>query len=319
MKGTDMNMTSTLALFCALGLAAPALAQTSGDTTGGASAGGGTDTSCLISFDVSDDDGSGTVSRDEWSSWREQSFSTMDADADGEISQDEYMACNSGVTPAMQQASTGGDASTSGSGSGSTDPQSMRTAENMGEADADQSGTVSAEEYRQATQDAQSSGSDGILVLRRYILVPSAMSDSDLGGMSESEAAARSAQMFRTLDTDQSGDLSEQEWSVDGSMTADMSESYGQDFDQIDADASGSLSRDEFMSTGDDQYDDAVNAMGSMSDTTGSDASGSGSTSDSADAGGSDTASETTASDTGSASGEPGVFHLFVVPQGSQS
>ena len=64
-KGADKNMTSTLALFCALGLADPAFAQSSGDTAEGASSGGGTDSPCLISFDVSDDDGSGTVSRDE--------------------------------------------------------------------------------------------------------------------------------------------------------------------------------------------------------------------------------------------------------------
>ncbi|PWK57183.1 EF hand domain-containing protein [Silicimonas algicola] len=318
----NMNMTSKLAMICALGLAAPAVAQTSGTTTEGTSTGSGADSSCLISFDVSDDDGNGTVSRDEWAGWREQNFSAMDADGNGEISQEEYAECTSGLTPTMQQASSGSDASGSSSDSGSMDPQSMRTADNMGEADTDQSGTVSADEYRQATQDAQAGGSDGVLVLRRYILLPSTMSDSDLGSMSQTETEARSGQMFRTLDTDQSGDLSQKEWSVEGSMTADMSESYGQQFNQIDADASGSLSRDEFMTSGDAQYDDAVNAMGGMSGTTGSDASASGTTSGSTTAGSSDTASDSSASSTDmdtSASNEPGVFHLFLVPSGSQS
>ncbi len=318
----NTNMTSTFALICALGLAAPALAQTTETTPEGAATGSTAESSCLISFDVSDDDGNGTVSRDEWAGWREQNFSAMDTDGNGEISQDEYDACTSGLTPTMQQASTSGDASASSTDTGTMDPQSMRTADNMGEADTDQSGTVSADEYRQATQNAQSGGSDGVVVLRRYILLPSTMSDSDLGSMSQSETEARSGQMFRTLDTDQSGDLSETEWSVDGSMTADMSESYGQEFDTIDADASGSLSRDEFMTSGDMQYDNAVNAMGGMSGTMGSDASASGTTSDPATAGTSDTASDTTASDAGSdtsASGEPGVFHLFLVPTDSQS
>lgn len=267
----------TAAALALLVLASPALAQSE----------------CALSFETSDSDGSGGITQGEWASWRDQGFASMDRNGDGEIDRDEYANCMSmGVGDQMGKAD--------------------RSADNMTEADMDKDGAVSAEEYRRAAEKAQGEagqGGDGILVLRRYILVPARASDREVQDMSQSEAAARSAQMFRTLDKDNDGKLTQNEWSVDNSMMADLSESTGRTFDQMDADKSGKISRAEFTNATDLQWKNARSASSfdaakAGGQTDGSDGSG-------ASNGGAGSAS---GSASGSDGGEANIYYLLLAP-----
>ena len=219
-----------------------------GSQTVAAQTNGGANGDCL-SYSSTDANGDGTITRDEWAAWRQNGFGTLDVDGNGEISRDEYIGC---FGTGMQ----GGYA------------ESDRTAGNMADVDTNGDGSISADEYRTAAQDAQHKAGtpDGMILLHRFILVPAIVTDEDVAKMGAPEAAVRSAQMFRTLDTDNNGKLSRDEWTVHGSMQADLSKDAGASFDQMDADGSGTLSKDEFIKAGDMQFNSASKAADAAGD-----------------------------------------------------
>ena len=251
-----LRMTTSI-LAASLALGVPAMAQEStgtGTGTGtGAQTGDQTQTSstmgtggstdCPISFDVSDDDGDGYIAKSEWDSWRDQNFSTLDANGDGEITRQEYRDCT--ISSAGMQRT----------GDGAAD---------MAELDTDQDRSVSSDEYMQATQDAETEaqqGPEGVMVLRRVILLPTNMSDEEVGSMSKAETAGHSAQTFAALDSNQDGQLSEDEWNAADSDKFDMSDYADSSFDKLDADGSDSVSQSEYRDASDRRWQNAQSAQ----------------------------------------------------------
>ncbi len=233
----------TAAVALATTLPAPALAQT--DT---AIPGTETETgeivpsqSCNATFAISDSDNDGTITRTEFDTWNDTGFARLDANSDGELSSDEFRDCmriDAGEDPA----------------------DGNPTAEDMAEADTDASGSLSTEEYMRAANRAHrrafSGDGDGVVLLRRLILLPSGTTDEDVAGMSQSEAGASAAGKFRTLDTDRNGEISKEELEQGG--WDDMNAWLTLDFDEMDRSGDGTVSREEYNQYSDRRWQDAV-------------------------------------------------------------
>ncbi|MGR3323767.1 MAG: hypothetical protein ACU0DK_17760 [Pseudooceanicola sp.] len=256
------HMTSTAITLATLALATPLAAAT--ENSGSASSAGATNQQtasvlCETGFLTSDSNGDGTISREEFDTSRERSFGAMDADGDGAISLEEYVGCLD------QTASADGQ-----SGTKDFDPDKVYP--DLAEADTDGSGSIDAEEYMTATHDAHQQaradgGTDAVLVLRRFVLVPSGMSDQQVGAMSQEETASRAAQRFQAYDSDRSGDISDKEWSNAETTQSGMQEVLNTQFDEMDADMSGEISVDEYYKAGNQDWEAAQNAMNASTGT----------------------------------------------------
>jgi len=174
-----------------------------------------------------------------------------------------------GSTDATDSAASGGsDVADSGSILDG-DRRMPQFADEMSAADLDGSGSVDTREYIDATRDARSAASDAsadaqgdaVLVFRRYIMVPSAMTDSDIAGMGEEETASRAARQFQRYDSDSSGEISQEEWENASTMQNDVSEVLNMEFDRMDSDSSDSISEAEYGDAGERDWSAAQDAM----------------------------------------------------------
>lgn len=233
----------TAAIALATALPVPALAQTEPAIPGTGTAAGETvpGQSCNATFAISDSDNDGTITRAEFDTWNDTGFARLDANGDGELSSDEFRDCmriDAGEDPA----------------------DGNPTAEDMASADTDASGSLSAEEYMRAANRAHrrafAGEGDGVVLMRRLILVPSGTTDEDVAGMSPSEAGASAAGKFRTLDLNRDGEISKEELEKGG--WDDMDAWLNLDFDEMDRSGDGTVSRDEYDQYSDRRWQDAV-------------------------------------------------------------
>ncbi|MCV2868859.1 EF-hand domain-containing protein [Defluviimonas sp. WL0002] len=215
-------------------------------------------TACNATFAISDSDNDGTITRSEFETWNDVGFKSLDADGDGQLSREEFVDC--------MRIDTGEDEITT-----------EQSAQYMEAADVDASGSVSAEEYMSAANAAHRQAAegvgDGIMILRRFILVPSGVSDEDMGMMTESQVAASAAGKFRTLDADSNREITKDE--IDKAGWDNMNAWLNLDFDEMDSDGDGAISRSEYDHYANRRWDSSMTAAesaeGTAQDGSGSD------------------------------------------------
>lgn len=83
------------------------------------------------------------------------------------------------------------------------------------------------------------------LILRRMVFIPDD-SKRTIGDMSRDEVAHRSAQMFLLLDTDRNKLIDPEEQKGESAQQASMDDMLSEDFKRADTDQSGDLSREEY-------------------------------------------------------------------------
>lgn len=225
-----MTLRSTAAVALVMAVSSMAGAQTSETVVAGTASGNVVPgAACNATFAISDSDNDGTITREEFDTWNDAGFSALDADGDGDLSRSEFVDCMTIDAGDPEAADTG-------------------PVESLTSADADASGGVSADEYIAATdqahRDAVSGQSDGPAILRRYIIVPSDMTDSDVGRMSQSEVASAASGKFRALDANRDGEVSPDELQQGG--WDDMNAWLNLDFDEMDRSGDGVISRSEY-------------------------------------------------------------------------
>ncbi|EPX86837.1 EF-hand domain-containing protein [Salipiger mucosus] len=223
LRKTCLTTTTVLAM----GAAVPALAATdtqSGETDMSPSS----QTQTMLcdqgqaQFDMNDD---GLISDKEIKQASERSFKKMDENGDGIVQQAEFLDCMN-------------------AGAGTQSAQSDRGADNMGQYDTDGNGELSREEFMNAGAEARDSGSEADL--GRLTFDKQAFGLDGWDGASAEDMATQNAAMFDSLDSDSSGSLSEEEWSVEQAEIPDMRDTLGRDFEAADADNSGDLNQSEY-------------------------------------------------------------------------
>ncbi|WP_375174404.1 hypothetical protein [Pseudooceanicola sp.] len=271
-----IRKTHTAITLATLALATPAMAATessssaSNSNTATPQVTAGADSICKNGFVNSDSNGDGIISQDEVTAVRDQTFNALDADGNGELSRAEYVDCMN----QSARSAVGGDTPKSG-GENAEIPD-------FAGLDTNGNGAVDTQEYMGATHDARQQAAagdnpDAILLLRRYVFVPAGFEDNDITSMSDEETASRSARQFRMFDDDQSGDISEEEWSNASSMKNDISEVLNMEYDGLDADASGTISSQEFSDAGTEGWSSAYEKFRNAARQSGTNADASGS------------------------------------------
>lgn len=258
------HVISTTILCSSVALAVPALAQNASYCDEGYAAADTNNDNVLSEEEVSavrekefndmDANGDGTVSREEYGTcmgaWAaesvaepadEETFAAFDENEDGTLSADEFMG---GVEEtAMTQ----------------TDPGSMQA-------------TSSGSDSASASDSAGSATDDEgrILILRRLVLVPRGFDANRYGSMSQDEIAARAAHRFGAADANGDQQLSAEEWSDANQSNMENIDSYiDRSFESVDADQSGDVTWQEYYDSGMEQLREARSR--SESDGSGSD------------------------------------------------
>jgi Ca2+-binding EF-hand superfamily protein len=189
----------------------------------------GAPSACEGGYSVTDVDGNGYISPIEMDDYAKRQAAEMDSDGSGTVSRDEFINCAN----MMAGKKAAGEA---------------RTEEDMAAMDGDGDGALSAEEYMSTSRsEAESAlaGDDAALArMNRLIFVPDGMS-ADTETMSLEEFASRAAMLFVALDSDQSADLTREEFMAMAPPVMDISEVLNREFDSADADGSGDLTETE--------------------------------------------------------------------------
>lgn len=214
-------LTTTALLLCA----APALAAT--DNAAMDRSVGNVCDQGYAEIDVNAD---GKLTRDEVAQGTKAAFPKLDADGDGTVGQEEFTACLN-------------------RSAGTTSMKSDRDAANMAEYDLDEDGTLSRVEFMSAGQDAMERATAGeadeVGMLRLMFVPTRPQSTPDYTGWSPDDFAASNAAMFHALDTDESGDLSAEEWARKQATRKDRSDAIRAEFKAADRDGSGDLTESE--------------------------------------------------------------------------
>jgi len=187
---------------------------------------------CATGLALTDVGAGGAINRQQFDRFHADAFGAIDKDGDGRISRAEYVDClNAGQGQPIMAAD--------------------RTAENMGGLDTDQSGTISPDEFMIAVANAHRSAMTGDQVafedLKRLVMLPEGVSNTDIGQMNEARIAAHSANLFRMLDADRSGEISQAEWTATASMQGDLSPWFNAEFAAMDAAGTGMLTPEQFQ------------------------------------------------------------------------
>ncbi len=218
------------------------------------------------SIDGNDD---GFVSKSEATGMMETRFGELDADGNGEITKTEYVDCmtrTGGQTAAEADRNEQNFAEADANADGELDREEFRQAakeawdRNSGNISTqmkdDDSTTTAASEtgnddamsgdQEQAGASTTGAENDALLVLRRYVWLTPDEDETTLSGMSEDEAAARSAVTFNALDKNNDDIVDTAEWS-ERTPQSGMNEDWASaNFDKLDGDASGAITRDEY-------------------------------------------------------------------------
>ncbi len=247
---------STLALGLALAPAAVlAESHTSGTTEANAS---GQSAACENAFTIIDANEDGRITQDEAFSSATERFNAIDVNADGTLTREEYVACM-GVESAEADSTfdpmdvTPADlAALDENGNGEVeydefinlDSGAYATIEGTGVTTDSSSGSSEAGESQQLTYSRE----DGEVSPR-------------IGDPTDAQYWSRVAQIFDMFDADDSGGLSEDEWTAEAAAKTDLNDVYDTSFDTTDANSDGSVSEEEFTAGNMAKYEDAVNTM----------------------------------------------------------
>lgn len=188
---------------------------------------------CVDGFVQTDTNDDGLVSPQEVSDAAAVEFSALDTDESGRVTLEEFSACRLQPYSAI------------------TDGVEMRNIETFDEADLDDDGMISQQEYlvvtRQIVEELPAANTDfDPAFARPFIYLPKAEEDR-LSQMSADETAARSYIAFFLLDSEDPRGLSGDEWKRGMALRNDISEVLNMQFEAADADASGDITIEEYI------------------------------------------------------------------------
>ncbi|MBV0911264.1 EF-hand domain-containing protein [Anianabacter salinae] len=216
----------------------------SGDQTAGAAQ---DDTAlCANAFTVVDGNEDGQIDSDEAEQMASDRFDSIDANADGTLTRDEYVAC-------MNR------------GAGRTGTPMERSPADLAALDENDDGEVTFNEwvdtasgaYESVTGDNPTSEDEDTARQLTYTREDGEVSPRS-GDPTGVEYWSRVADMFEMTDADQSGGISEEEWSAREIEMGNMADAFEQDFSNMDSSGDGSVSREEFNSDAMASYEDAM-------------------------------------------------------------
>lgn len=202
---------------------------------------------CEGGYSVTDVDGNGIVTKIEMNAYAEKDLAAMDADGSGTVSKEEYVNCRNVMA---------GEA---------TKPME-RTEADMMALDANEDGLVDAHEYMSGATTTRAAAMEGDTDAEaragRLILVLEEEQMPNLADMSEDEYAARAAMLFTTLDTDQTADISREEFLEMAPPVMDISEVLNREFDAADTDGNNELTTTELLKQNANKASAAANLAG---------------------------------------------------------
>lgn len=220
--------------------------DTSMKAESGAQTAGAPGALCLNSFSIVDANEDGTVSMDEAEESAANRFATIDANDDGTLTREEYVAC---MTQNAGQTATPMD----------------RTPADLAALDDDGNGKITFDEWVNTASGAYArvTGEDFTPEdERRAEQLTYTREDGEvaprIGEMTDAEYWSRVADMFAMFDADNSGEVTESEWTADQVEMADMSETYEREFSQMDANEDGAVSEQEFAAESMRTYEEAM-------------------------------------------------------------
>lgn len=221
-------LTSTSLAVLMAGVGINAFAQENGSANAQSGAVGAV--ICDGRFANVDVDGDGFVTREEATRGIQQDFGAIDADGNGEITKTEYVDCK--AQSSDQQAA-----------------ETTRDAESFAAADINKDKGVDRGEYMGAAQQAYESASEASDAepSSGYLwLTPDELKSGGAKNFSAGEAGMRSAMSFDRLDNNGDGILDTQEWEKAVPGGGNPGGAATARFESMDADQSGSLSKDEY-------------------------------------------------------------------------
>lgn len=189
---------------------------------------------CTEGFIQADSDNDGIITQDEVSQASDVEFSALDSDGDGVVTLSEFTECRMQSMQDMAADTT------------------ERGIQSFSGADTDGDGMISQQEYIAATSEASEnlpSGGDGseadAQAARSFIFLPSAQEDR-MTTMGRDEFAARSYILFFSLDTEEPEGISQEEWERGAATRNDMEEILNTQYQALDTDQSGDITAEEY-------------------------------------------------------------------------
>jgi Ca2+-binding EF-hand superfamily protein len=238
----------------ALAAAGPAAAQSNGSEA----------SFCQNGYVHADADDDGLVSNEELQTALAEEFGALDADQSGDLTIEEIEDCLN-------------------AGAGTQSMTSDRALDNLMEADQDEDEMLSSQEFMDAAQAAYddvhsdpsiSADSPEMQRLGRYVFIALDGADRAPSDMTRDEVAARSAQMFRNLDTNADEMIDASEWEQQDAMQRDLSSQINIQFSRMDSDRSGAVSEEEYTAARMEDVEAAREAALANAEGSGTDADG---------------------------------------------